>query len=371
MKFNFLRSKEKTSGQDTIRFLLWGGFLIISFLVLFTTWFYTNFLVSQDIFLDYVPAQSVIYWHISLNKKSNSIWLYDLTERFLLGESSNQAKFLFENVAPETEEIAMAILPGFEDFIFWGRLNTGKFNKLKEKLEISNFSYIFEDDGKITITNTKFGLKEILAVLSQKNFSLADQKTRLIAFNRAYRRFPIQIYISGNFKFGNFYPHKLKSDFWETNQFQVTQKTHESHSIKDYAYLATVNNFYLVKEAENIIKNNLAFVLPETREKKLPDETVVREIIANPEIFVFEKVKVSGEEVRYLKVPAIGEEFFIFQGNGELIASNSRDLLANHLVHEPQRKYYGKNLLDFLLNWVKWVTADYNGIVFGINVDHV
>jgi hypothetical protein len=363
MKIDFLKSKIRTP------FL--AGLLIISFFVLLTFWLYTNFLISQDDFLNYAPAETVIYWHSFPAKNVDNVWLYDLTRRVLSGGASDQAKFLFENVAPETEEMSLAVLPGLEDFIFWGRLDASGFNKLKEKLENSNFNYIYEDEGKITITNTKFGLKEILAVLSQKNFSLSDQKIRLIAFNRAYRRFPTQIYIRGNFKFGDFYPLKLKSDFWETNQLKVARKNYElPPGAGDYNYLVTADNEYLVKEAKNILKNNLAVAFPEIKEKELSDKTVVREIIANPEKFSFEKIKVGGEEINYLKTPVINEEFFIFETDDSAAASNSRDLLANYLVRQnPREKYYGKNILDFLLSLAKWVTNDFNGVVFGVGVE--
>ncbi len=369
MRFDLLKvkDKEKTSTQ----LIFWGGFLIIALLVLATLWFYSNFLISQDDFLNCVPVEAVIYWHSLLNENFDNVWLRDLTSRLLLGEAKSQVEFLFENVVPKTGEASLAILPGFEDFIFWGKLETEQFNQLKEKLEDSNFNYIFEDEGKITITNTKFGLKEILAVMSQKNFSLADQKIRLIAFNRAYRRFPTQIYISGNFKFGNFYPLKPKSDFWEVNQVEVTQKNRDSvYDLGDYYYLLAADNVFFREEAENILKNNLAAAFPEIKEKELPDKTVVREIIANPEKFFLEKVKISGEEVNYINNPVINEEFFIFKMDEKMIASNSRDLLANYLAHQnPREKYYGKNLLNLLLNWAKWMTNDFNGVVFGVEVE--
>lgn len=367
MKFDLLKIKEKTSTQ----LIFFGGFLMVLFLIFLMLWFYANFLISQDVFLDSVPAQSVIYWHSISNQSSNSVWLRDLTRHFLLGEASDQAEILFEHIAPKTKEMSLAILPGFEDFIFWARLDVSDFNHLKEKIENSKFSYIFENEGKIIITNTKFGLKEVLAVLNERNFSLADQKTRLIAFNRAFRRFPIQFYINGNFKFGDFYPLELESDFWETNQLKVIQKNREGvYAAKDYYYFMTADNPYLVEKGENILKNDLAVVLPEIKERVLPDGTIVREIIANPESFVFEVTKISGEEVKDLKVPVINEEFFIFKTNKGVTFSNSRDLLANHLVHlDLQRKYYGKNLLDFLLDWAKWVTVDFEGAVFGVSVD--
>lgn len=358
----------KKNQRKTLLFL--AGFLVILLCTALGGWFYINFWVSQDSFLEAVPVEAAVYWHESAGGKLVLAWLYDLSQRMLLGEAAGQAKFLFENVAPDSSQTALAILPGFEDFIFWGYLDVRRFNELKEKLESLNFNYIFEDDGKITITNTKIALKEVLAALSQKTFSLADQKVRLITFNRAIRRFPAQIYFDGNFKFDNFYPLSLKSDFWETSRLNVAREEGVREGGRaDYHYLLTTDNAYLTKDTENILKNNLAVALPEIKEKKLPDETVVREMIANPDLFIFEKAKMAGEEVKYLSISQLNQEIFLAKTNGLAAVSNSRELMADYLGHlDFRQRSYGKNLLDFLLEWARWATADFNGIVFGVDL---
>ncbi len=349
--------------HKTKTLLIAAGFLVVGSVAAATAWVYFSFLVSHDDFLDMAPAQAVIFWHRSAGGSVDETWLRDISERMLSKEASGQAETLFRSVAPKSSETSFAVLPGFEDFIFWGKLSPADFNTLKGQLEEENFNYIVEDEGKVAITNTKFALKEVLAALSQKNFSLADQKGRLAAWNRASRRFPVQLYLGNGFKWENLSAPGLKADFWEINQLKITKNE------TGYLYLLATDNGYLSKKAGDYLKNVLAVILPETREKKLPDGVIVREIVANPDAFVFGKTKISGREVEYLSVPDLKREFFLSSSGKQTILSTSKDLLANFLVRlGRQPDYYGENIIDLAKKGAKWLTSDFEGAIFGISL---
>lgn len=358
MFFEFIK-KHKTK-----TLLTGAGFLVVVGIVSIAAWVYFGFLVSRGDFFDEAPGETAVFWHRSAGNRVNETWLHEISRQMLGGQAAGQAQFLFDTVAPESDETAFAILPGFEDFIFWGRLDTAEFNTLKEKLEEMNFSYIFDDGGKVTVTNTKLALKEALATLSQKNFSLADAQGRLAAWNRAARRFPVQVYLGANFKWGNFPSLDLKSDFWGTNQLKVEK------SGSGYNYLLATENDYLVREGENLLKNSLAVVFPEIKERKLPDETIVREIVANPEAFSPEGTQIAGREVKFFAEPRLNQEFLMFFADKRAGFSNSRDLLANFLVRlgrEPD--YYGASIIDLAKIWAKWLTSDFGGMVLGVDLE--
>jgi hypothetical protein len=350
--------------HKTKTLLIGAGFLVIAGIVSTVAWVYLTFLVSHDDFFDAVPSEAVIFWHRSAGQEIDETWFYEVSRLMLANDAADQAQFLFDSLAPKSSETAFAVLPGFEDFIFWSRLDPAEFNTVKEGLEKLDFNYIAEDGGKITITNTKFALKEVLATLSQKNFSLADQKGRLAAWNRVSRSFPAQIYLRDGFQAGNLPAVSLKSDFWEKNQLKV-KRTGDG-----YLYLLATDSRYLAGDAANLLKNTLAVILPETRERKLPDGTLVREIIANPEVFTFEKDKIAGREVDYLSVPAMGQEFFLVLPGKQAILSTSKELLANFLVRlGRQPEYYGENIIDLARGVAKWLTSDFDGAIFGVKVD--
>lgn len=348
-----------------------AGFLVIVLVVLSVSWVYFSFMVDHDDFFDVAPAGTAIFWHESPGRQADIAWLYDLSKRFLSGEAASRAEFLFDNVAPSSRETAFAVLPGFEDFIFWGKVDAREFGDLKTKLEDLDFNYIFEDSGKITITNTKPALKEVLAVLSRKNFSLADERGKLIAWNRATRHFPIQIYVASGLRFENFEGPVIKSDFWETNELKAGRRSGAAgHELGDFHYILDIENISLGEAAPDIIKNNLAVLFPETKERRLPDESVVKEIVANPDKFTFEKKKVSGQEVDYLPVRELNQDFYLAKEGKRVIFGNSLDELANYLVRlGRERGYYGKNIIDLSRDLAKWVASDFYGVVFGVNAE--
>ncbi len=338
--------------------------MVLAGIISITAWIYFVFLTSHGDFFDEAPGETAIFWHRSADSRGDETWLQEIFREMLDGEAVGQAQFLFAEVASESKETSFAILPGFEDFIFWGRLDTAEIDDLKSKLEEMNFNYIIEDGGKITIANTKPALKEVLATLSRKNFSLADSRGRLAAWNRAVRRSPTQIYLGANLKFGNFPALNLESDFWEANHLKV-----EKGGFGFRCLLATENS-YLVREGENLLKGSLAVIFPEIKEKKLPDETVVKEIIANPAGFSFQETKIAGKTAEVLREPRLNQDFFLFFAESRAAFSNSKDILANFLVRlgrEPD--YYGATIIDLVKIGAKWLTSDFDGLVLEVELE--
>lgn len=344
--------------------LIGAGFLVVAAVMMITCLVYFSFLVSRDVFFSAAPAQTVFLWHLPAGQAFDETWFDEVSRGMLSGEAANQAQFLFDVVAPKSSDTAFAVLPGFDDFIFWGRLGQGDVGGMKEKLEEFNFSYISEDGGRVTITNTKFALKEVLAVMSGKNFSLADNRGRLAAWNRASRGKGIPVYLGNDFQWQNFPALPLHSDFWEANRLDVRRND------SNFVYLLSTDNDYLRREAENILRSCLAILLPRTAEKKLPDETVVKEIIADPEVFSFGQATIAGQETDYLSVPELGQEFFVARPEDQTVLSTSKDFLANFLVRAGrQDSYYGKNIIELGNILAKWITSDFDGVVFRVNVD--
>ncbi len=347
-----------------------AGFLVLAGLVGFSFWFYFNFLKSDGAFLEAVPADATVYWHSDSGRGADVSWLWAMSRATLSHEAADQTNFLEEFLAPETSEMGFAILPDFADFVFFGQIDAPKFDLLRSELEELNYHYIFEDGNRAIISNTRFGLGEAIAVLSREKLSMAEQKMKLMSFNRARRRSSDQIYFGENFKIGDFRAMPWSSDFWSSNKLTIAAKggAGAGSDIANFDFLAVLDDEYLRKNMEKILKDDLAVLLPEIHEKILPDKTVVKELLANPDAFLFEDKKIGVFSVHYLLVSALNQEFLVGEERQKIIFGNSTGMFDDFLADSVRRPdYYGKNLIELVLGWLKWLTADFNGVIFEVN----
>jgi hypothetical protein len=359
----FKKNKMKT-------LLVLAGFLVLAGLAWFFAWFYFSFFRSDQGFKNLVPAETAVYWQSDFGRGADDAWLWAFSQTVLSSEAAERTKILEEFVTPEANETALAILPGLNDFIFYARLDAVKFDERRERLENLNFHYIFEND-KLMIANTRFGLDEVLSVMEKKNYSLADRRDKLAALNRAMRHSSAELYLAGNLKINDLRVLPWSSDFWSSNKLTVAVRSGSEapRNLADFDFLLVSDDDFLRKNAENVLKDDLAALLPEIKEKKLPDGAVVKEILANPDAFAFEDKQIEGLATRYLSVPAIKQEFLIGQDREKVIIGNSGQIFTDYLVSLKSRPtYYGKNLAELLSDWLKWLTADFDGVVFGVNV---
>ena len=356
--------------MKTKTLLIAAGFLVLAGLISLSLWFYFSFLKSDKSFLEITPANAAIYWQSDYSRGADDAWLWAIGRSVLSDEAAEQTFFLEESVAPEARAIGFVILSDFSDFILLGQIDNSKFDPLRNKLEELNFHYIVESGGRVIISNSRFGLEEAMSVLNKEKNSLASNKMGLIAFNRARRHSLAQIYFGENFKVKDFRALPWSSDFWSKNKLTIAPKrgTESPRNLADFDFLAVLDNEYLKKNMEGIVKDNLAVFLPEIRERVLPDETKVKELLANPDAFIFEDRKIGNSTARYLSVSGISQEFLIGKDRQKIIFSNSvemaEDFLANS-VRQPD--YYGKNLIELISDWLKWLTTDFGGIIFEVN----
>ena len=357
-----------TSLTETKTLLIAAGFLIIASLLGLSAWFYFSFLES-DGFLEAVPAESSVYWQSDFGGGADDAWLWAITREILPGEAAEQTSFLEEVVAPEAERAGFAILSDSSDFIFFGQIENSKFSLIKNKLEELNYHYIFEDGGRVIISNSRFGIEEVMSVLSQEKKSLFENKMKSVAFNGARRHSSAQIYFGENFKIKDFQTLPWFSDFWSSNKLVVAPKNgvETPRDLVDFNFLSVSDDKYLKNNIEIIIKDDLSMLLPEIRDRILPDETKVKELLANPEIFLFQDEEMAGRPVRYLSVGALNQEFLISKEGQKVIFSNSTEVLQYFLSNARRYPdYYGKNLIELGLDCLKWLTPDFGGIIFEV-----
>ncbi|MBU1146215.1 hypothetical protein KKD80_01570 [Patescibacteria group bacterium] len=358
-----------TSLTETKTLLIGAGFFVLASFAGFSFWFYFNFL-EKDNFLESVPREAVVYWQSDFSSGADDAWLWAITRSTLSGEAAEQTKFLEEVVTPEVERVGFAILPDFADFIFLGQADNQNFDSLKNKLEELNYHYIFRDDGRVIISNSRFGLGEVVAALSQEKKSLADDEMRLVAFKRAQRHSLAQIYFGENFKVQDFRAMLWFSDFWSSNKLVVVPKgrIESPRNLVDFNFLSISDDKYLKNSMEEIIKDDLAVLLPEIQEKTLSDGTKVKELFANPDIFVFQDEQIGGVPVHYLSVGALNQEFLVGRKDQKVMISNSTEIFQYFLSNARHRPdYYGKSLGELILSWLKWVTPDFSGIIFEVS----
>lgn len=344
--------------------LVVAGFLVLAGIFGFSLWVYFSFLKSDEAFLDAVPAEAVMYWHNESFEDDS--WLWAITRSVLSDAAAEQIKFLEEKIAPEADKAGFAVLPDFSDFIFFGQIDAAKFEERKSRLEELNYHYVSDEGGRVIISNTKFGLLAAVATLNQEGKSLADETMKMIAFNGARRASPAQIYFGSGAIRGDFPAVPLKSDFWERNKLTAGVKdgVEMGKNFSDFNFLAVLENKYLRKNTEKVFKDDLAVLLPQIQDKILPDGTEVKEIFANPDIFVFRDEKINSAAIRFLSVPVLNQEFLVFEESRRTTVSNLTEMTQKFLKDSRrQPDYYGKNLRDLMIK----LTPDFFGIVFGVD----
>lgn len=349
--------------------LIGAGFLVLAGIVILSFWFYFNFL-KKDSFLGAVPAETVFYWQSDSGRGADDDWLWIITKTILSNGAAERIDFLEKVIIPEAERIGLAILPDFTDFVFFAQIDEENFNALKSKLEESNYHYTFGDEGRVIISDSRFGLGEAVATLSQEKKSLADDKMKSISFNMARRNSLTQIYFKENFKVKDFRSMLWFSDLWSRSRLVITAKrgAEPPQSLADFNFLAVSDDKFLKNSMEEILRDDLAVLFPQIQEKILPDGTEVRELLANPDIFKFQEEEIGGLPFRYLPVENLSQEFLVGREDQRLIFSNSTELAQSFLSNVHRRPdYYGKNLGELISSCLKWLTPDFGGIIFEVN----
>lgn len=334
------------------------GFLVGAVTVfVFTTGIliFKNYLDERDNFLSLAPKETIFYWHSEAREKEEIKTLLFTTtcQLFNLPELS----FLNENIS-RAKEISFAFIYPAKYVLFF----TSEIDKnLKDKLEESDLNYILENET-IIVTNSKSALLEIVKIKSKKNSPLSSKFNIKLNLNLLSFKYPTQVYLDANglksfWKFQNLskiFPRKSKLVIIPSSQ----NKNSPSWSRYDYLLISTSPTDS--QEMENFIKEKIAEQLPILKETTLPDKTVVKEQIADPSLFQFQKISISNFNINYIFEPKLNFEFAYSQ-NGKLFISNSKSLLENYLKDQKQIKYFLKKYWE---NIFKDKRNKYLGISF-------
>jgi hypothetical protein len=314
--------------------IFFWGFLAFILLSIFLgcLWFYDNFLIVKDEFLNFLPSDTILYW--STYKTENNL-LLEISKTLFTKETQEQIDYLSHEISPYSQKIALALLPPtssspqltfkqFENFVFFSRVDSKNLENIKKELEKLNFNYITDINGKIIITNHKDELLKILKVHNGKIPSLINYKLNLIALNIA-NQLPTKIYFS-DFKFQNFSDLKFSSNIFSPNKLIIKKEPAEN---KIY-YTLILNNADLIT-LERLIPKILATLFPEMQEKTLPDGTKVQELIANPLNFKIQKNNLKGVEIDSIDIPQLNAKILITEINSRIIISNSEKMMGDYL----------------------------------------
>jgi hypothetical protein len=349
--------------------LIAAGFLVLAGIIGLSFWFYFNFL-RKDNFLEAVPAESVLYWQSDFNKGVDDVWLWAITKAALSSEAAGQTDFLEKEVVPEVERVGLAVLPDFADFIFLAQMEEKSFDSLRNKLEELNYHYTFGDEGRVIVSNSRFGLGEAIAALAKEKKSLVDDKMKLVSFNRARQNSLSQIYFGENFKVQDFRSMPWFSDFWAHNSLDIALKSgvESPQDMADFNFLVVSDDKFLKNSMEEVIKDDLSILFPQIQERILPDKTRVKELLANPDIFIFQDEEIGGLPIHYLSVGGLNQEFLVGREGQGVLFSNSTEMVQSFLSNIRRRPdYYGKSLGELIQSCLKWLTPNFSGIVFEVD----
>jgi len=106
----------------------------------------------------------------------------------------------------------------------------------------------------------------------------------------------------------------------------------------EYALVIDKVSDSLLLKLEDIIKQILAFELPQEQEKILPDQTKVIELVADPSQFSFKEEWNMDKKIRFIKQPSLNFEFGYSVLDNKVIFSNSVELIKKLQTKYPIMK---------------------------------
>jgi hypothetical protein len=330
-----------------------ASFLVIATLLSGFFWFRDIFLIQRDPFLDFIPIDTTVYWHLSSDDLVLKKWFFDKTKNLFGKESLEKLDFLFNNI--DSNNISLAIFPSLRDFVFYTELNQEKIGKIEEKIGEKEL-FVLNLGNKAAITNNKVILNEIENIKNQEMPSFFSNFRLKMAMNKANNDNSSQIFIKNSFKVGN-----LPLFFGESNIVDKNSLIVYPQKKEEYDYILALEGDYLAGNIENNVKNTLSYIFPEIRVKKLPDGTRVKELIADSSVFVFK----DGEN---LTIEPLKKDIWLKKMSKIVVLSTDKRKIDDFLARERQKTGpYGKNMFDFFTWVIKKIDFGFNGVIFEVD----
>jgi len=124
----------------------------------------------------------------------------------------------------------------------------------------------------------------------------------------------------------------------------VTQNQNES---EQYVYILTNQENYQLDQVQDLIQKNLVYYFPRKTIKTLPDQTQVTELIADPQDFIFDKIKIGNDDTYALKNNNPWPDLIFAVQGQQIFLSNNQELLQQFLSNQTINSRSANNLEIF------------------------
>ncbi|MGC9048722.1 MAG: hypothetical protein ACP5IX_00665 [Patescibacteria group bacterium] len=315
-------------------------FLVILFLILTLILIGVSFYFSGDSLVKFVPEKTNFYLHFNFNqgywqgfKATNYFiqhWPDSLLERLLFDRFSAFKYNLTPGTLEQIDEMAVFYFENQPVIIYKYKPIFANFSLILGGPNRPRIFYRFFDSQTVALT-TKQGLLEKISAkptkISFKNFDLNEfmrgfvngwQIRARINQNKIVLQLQsLQIFPKENFE----------------QELELLFKNFSS--LKQGSFLIAFNNQsnFSIQQIEGIFRKKMAYFFPEERERILPDGSKIKELIAEPKVFEFER-KSSPFNFDILKVNLSGLDFVLTANQKYIFLSNKEEFLNRYLANQ-------------------------------------
>ncbi len=249
--------------------------------------------------------------------------------------------YFFGELLPEKKEISLNFYTPQNNLLFQNKKEKTFIksqNEIFQQLSLGN-SYVFaleENNLKNKINYFQKKIKEILpeGLTLEKTKIEEIEKKYQINFDKEILPFLNQglyLIITPKDKSFNFKNSSLKQ-FFQNNEFALVIQINKEE------------NSSSLEKIEKILARILAYQFPSLQKKILPDQTEIKEIIAEPEKFQAKPLK-SNKLLKYIQTPLF--TLYLSQKKDRLILANSLDYLKKISNCPIEKSYINKEYIVF------------------------
>ncbi|GEM_PF-1583213 len=133
----------------------------------------------------------------------------------------------------------------------------------------------------------------------------------------------------------------------KVSQFINLMITQDQDSSEEYVYVLTDQKNYQSSQIQDLIQKSLVCYFPRKIIKTLPDQTQVTELIADPQNFTFDKIKINNDNVYILEKNAFWPDLIFSVKGKQVFLSNNQELLQQFLSDQTTSLRPANNLEIF------------------------
>jgi len=341
-------------------------FLIITFLILTLILIGVSFYFSYDHLVKFLPEQSDFYLHFNFNQAYAPG--YQATDYFVQHWPSNLLnQLLFNNFSafrynlnPETlkliDEMAVFYFENQPVIIYKYRPHFANFSLILGGKDRPKIFYRVFDSKTVALTTEPNVLEKIFVKsnkISSGNFSFGKFFNGLIKNNQIKANFN-QDKIVFQFQLPS-----ISSEQALEQKIELLLKNFSSLDLGNFVIAIQNKNNLTIQQIEEIVKKRMAYLFPKEVERSLPDGSKVIELVANPELFEFER-KSNLVDLAILKNNSHFPNFVLAVHKNYIIFTNKEKFLDEYSVNNNECIFQGA---EEIFDWQSEIMGIQNLII--------